>query len=299
LCFFSGSSRKLLSRRASHRASNPAYGALPETPLCSSSQDGISNLAPALETWRPWGKEKMTFNIVHFWIASLVAGRTRGRIGMAACPGWAPRSPLEGSAARDFEQDMSAIVRWGPHLVLTLLENDELWEYRVGMLPQTLAAHGIAYQHFPMARDGLPDESFEQRWALVSPGLRDMLRAGGRLLVHCSDGMLRSGLLAGRLLVELDCRPEDALNRVQAVRAGALTAPEQRNYLLHQVQVPRADLALPALHPDLARALSAAPTSAAAHVVQALAEHAKPAHAWRSQQESSSLVDLAKYRQSR
>ena len=107
----------------------------------------------------------MTFNISRFWIASLGAGRTRGRIGMAACPGWAPRSPLESSAVRDFEQDMSAVVRWAPDLVLTLLESDEFWEYRVGMLPQTLATRGIPYQHFPMAPDGLPDESFEQRWA--------------------------------------------------------------------------------------------------------------------------------------
>jgi protein-tyrosine phosphatase len=241
----------------------------------------------------------MTFNISRFWIASLGAGRTRGRIGMAACPGWAPRSPLEGSAVRDFEQDMSAIVRWAPHLVLTLLENDELWEYRVGMLPQTLAAHGIPYQHFPMAPDGLADEGFEQRWALISPGLRDMLRAGGKLLVHCSDGMLRSGLLAGRLLIELGCRPEDALNRVQASRAGALTAPDQRDYLLHQVQVPRAEPALPALHPEIAQALGAAPASAAAQIVHALAAHGKAAQTWRGQHEPGSLVDLAKYRQSR
>ena len=243
----------------------------------------------------------MTFNIARFWIASVGAGRTRGRIGMAACPGWAPRSPLEGSAVRDFEQDMSAIVRWAPHLVLNLLESDELWEYRVGMLPQTLAARGIPYQHLPMAPDGLPDPGFEQRWTLVSPGLRDLLRTGGKLLVHCSDGMLRSGLLAGRLLIELGCRPEDALNRVHAARAGALTAPEQRAYLLHhvQAQVPRAEPAAPALHPEIAQALGAAPASAAAQVVHALAALGKPAQPWRGQPESSALVDLAKYRQSR
>jgi Cyclin-dependent kinase inhibitor 3 (CDKN3) len=242
----------------------------------------------------------MTFNISRFWIACLGAGRTRGRIGMAACPGWAPRSPLEGSAVRDFEQDMSAVVRWAPDLVLTLLESDEFWEYRVGMLPQTLAARGIPYQHFPMAPDGFPDEDFEQRWAMISPGLRDMLRGGGKLLVHCSDGMLRSGLLAGLLLVELGCRPEDALNRVQAVRAGALTAPEQRTYLLHQTQVPRAELPLPALHPEIAQALGAARVSAAAQAVHALAEHGKPTGTWRGQHDAAgSLVDLAKYRQSR
>jgi hypothetical protein len=193
-------------------------------------------------------------------------------------------------------------VRWAPHLVLTLLENDELWEYRVGMLPQTLAAHRIPYQHFPMAADGLPDAGFEARWQLVSPGLRDMLRAGGKLLVHCSDGALRSGLLAGRLLIELGCRAEDALNRVQAARAGALTSPEQREYLLHQVPVPRAEPALPAFHPETAQALGAAAASASAavQVVHALATHGKAAGpAWRAQPESSSLIELAKYRQSR
>jgi protein-tyrosine phosphatase len=241
----------------------------------------------------------MTFNIARFWIASLGAGRTRGRIGMAACPGWAPRSPLESSAVRDFEQDMSAVVRWEPNLVLTLLENDEFWEYRVGMLPQTLSARGIPYQHFPMAPDGLPDEGFEQRWALISSSLRDLLRAGGKLLIHCSDGNLRSSFLAALLLIELGCRPEDALNRVQAVRAGALTVPEQRNYLLRQERIRREEMPLPALHPEIARALGAAPASGVAQVVRALAEHSRAPQDWRDQQESASLVNLAKYRQSR
>jgi hypothetical protein len=241
----------------------------------------------------------MTFSISRFWIASLGAGRTRGRIGMAACPGWEPRSALTGSAMGDFEQDMGAIVRWGPHLVLTLLENDELWEYRVGMLPQTLAAHGISWQHFPMAPDGLPDDGFEQRWILVGPGLRDMLRAGGKLLMHCSDGMLRSGLLAGRLLIELGCRPEDAVNRVQAARPGALSAPEQRDYLLHRVPAPRVEVATPALHPEIAHALGARAGSAAAQVVHALGQSSRPEPGWQGHREPSSLVDLAKYRQSR
>jgi protein-tyrosine phosphatase len=241
----------------------------------------------------------MTFSISRFWIASVGAGRTRGRIGMAACPGWEPRSALMGSAVGDFEQDMGAVVRWSPHLVLTLLENDELWEYRVGMLPQTLAAHGIPWQHFPMAAHGLADEAFEQRWALVSSGLRDMLRAGGKLLMHCSDGMLRSGLLAGRLLIELGCRPEDAVNRVQAARPGALSAPEQRDYLLHQVQAPRVEASFPPLHPEIAHALGAQEMSSAAQMVHALARSGKPEQGWPAQRESSPPVDLAKYRQSR
>ena len=66
-----------------------------------------------------------------------------------------------------------------------------------------------------------------------------------------------------------------------------------------QEQLPRADLPLPALHPEIAHALGAAPESAAAQLVRALAEHSKPAQGWRGQHESGALVDLAKYRQSR
>jgi protein-tyrosine phosphatase len=241
----------------------------------------------------------MTFNVARFWIASLGAGRTRGHIGMAACPGWASRPALDGGAGCDFEQDLSAVARWAPQLVLTLLENDEYWEYRVGMLPQALTDRGIPYQHFPLRPDGVPDERFAQRWALISPALRDMLRAGGKLLIHCSDGTLRSGFVAALLLIEIGCRPEDALNRVQAVRAGALTVPEQRDYLLRQEQLPRTELSLPALHPEIADVLGATPVSSAAQVVRALAEHSKPAQGWRGQHDSGALVDLAKYRQSR
>lgn len=215
---------------------------------------------------------------------------------MAACPGWAPRSPTAVSAARDFEQDMGAIARWSPQLVLTLLENDEVWEYRVGMLPQTLAAHGIHWQHFPMSPNGLPDDAFARQWSQTGAAFRDMLRAGGKLLVHCSDGMLRSGFLAGRLLIELGCRPEDALNRVQAVRPGALTLPEQRCHLLQHAPASRADGSEPAAGTG---EFDATPASAAAHAVHALVQGNKPGTPSAAPRESSAPVELAKYRQSR
>ena len=242
----------------------------------------------------------MTLSISRFWIATVGAGRTRGKIGMATCPGWAPRGYTSAGAVKDFEQDMGAIVRWAPSLVLTLLDHDELWEYRLGLLPQTLAEHSIPWQQFPISPTGIPDEAFEVRWRQASPALHDMLRAGSKLLVHCSDGMLRSGLLAGLLLVELGCRPEDAINRVRAARPDALTIPEQRSFLLRQEIARRAE---PARFAGTGQpgqsALGTEPTSAAAHLVTGLARLKQADTAETEHREPSPPVELAKYRQSR
>lgn len=231
----------------------------------------------------------MTHSISRFWIATLGAGRTRGRIGMAPCPGSVARAPSAGADVRDLEQDLGTLVRWSPQLVVTLLEGDELSAHRIGTLPQTLATHGIPWQHLPMSASGLADPAFEQRWTLAVPGLRDLLRTGGKLLLHCSDGMLRSGLAAGRLLIELGCRPEDAVNRVQAARPGALTAPEQREYLLGRAYASRAESIPPALRAS--EALAVADLIVAAH------DHNTAA--WSGARDREMPVDLAKYRQSR
>lgn len=242
----------------------------------------------------------MRLSISRFWIAAMGAGRTKGKIGMAPCPGWAPHGYTAASGLKDFEQDTSAIARWQPDLVLTLVDHDELWEYRVGLLPRTLAEKSIPWQHFPMQPNGVPDSAFEARWRLLSLSLHDLLRDGGRLLMHCSDGTLRSGLLAGLLLIELGCRPEDAINRVQAARPGALTIPEQRDYVLrHEASARSGVQGLGSAWQPGVSTIGTSRPSIPAHVVSGLqnlnrADAGAPEH-----HEPNPPVELAKYRQGR
>ena len=168
----------------------------------------------------------------HFPIASLDAGRTRGRIGMSFCPGRALQSSLGRVYSRDLAHDLGTIARWETRVVVTLMEEVELFELGLHALPGQLRSLGITWHLVPLAEGSVPDRSFEWRWAAILPGLAAVLVQKGRVLIHCKDGLRRTGFVAARLLVELGCRPEDAINRVRAARPGAIGTVEQERYVL-------------------------------------------------------------------
>jgi len=112
------------------------------------------------------------------------------------------------------------------------MEEVELFELGLHALPGQLRSLGITWHLVPLVDTGVPDPSFDWRWATVSPGLAAVLQQRGRVLIHCKDGLRRTGFVTARLLVELGCRPEDAINRVRAARPGAIDSVEQERYVL-------------------------------------------------------------------
>ena len=62
----------------------------------------------------------------------------------------------------------------------------------------------MEWWHLPI-RDGRspPARGFEDRWEIAGEALRDRLRLGFDVLVHCRGGLGRAGTVAARLLAEL------------------------------------------------------------------------------------------------
>jgi len=52
------------------------------------------------------------------------------------------------------------------------------------------------------------------------------------VLIHCTGGLGRSGMIAARLLVELGEEPRLAMQRVRAARPGAIETAAQEAYVL-------------------------------------------------------------------
>lgn len=161
-------------------------------------------------------------------IAAVSAGPVLGRVGITFCPGKYDRQAMTGYWDRDLSIDLDAIRDWGAAAVVTLLEPKEILLLRVEHLGEEVRRRGMLWLHLPIADVSTPDEGFERNWVLAGDALRTLLRNGRDVLVHCRGGLGRAGTIAARLLIELGMEPPTAIDRVRAVRPGAIETPEQR-----------------------------------------------------------------------
>lgn len=165
-------------------------------------------------------------------IAAVAVGPGLGRIGITFCPGKYQASSATGGWSRDLELDVGAIADWGAAAVLTLVEDHELKALKAEGLGSAVHAHHMDWLHAPIRDVDVPDAPFEAAWTVIGEGLRDRLRAGFDVVVHCKGGLGRAGMIAARLMVELGISPARAIAEVRKVRTGAIeTAPQERHVL--------------------------------------------------------------------
>ena len=165
-------------------------------------------------------------------IAAVSAGPTFGRVGITFCPGKYDPQAQTGSWARDLTLDLDAIRDWGAAAVVTLLKEEEWAHLRVNELGPEVRRRGMSWFHLPITDVSIPDGKFDEAWESAGDALRKLLRAGRDVLGHCRGGLGRAGMIGARLLIELGMTPATAIERIRAVRPGAIETSEQENYVL-------------------------------------------------------------------
>ena len=173
-------------------------------------------------------------------IAEVPAGRGMGRIGLTFCPGKKQSGAMSGAWDRDLDCDLDAVANWGAAAVVSLIEEHEIATLAVAPLGEKVAMRHMAWFHLPIADVSVPGPHFEARWESDGPALRDLLRAGFDVLVHCKGGLGRAGTIAARLLVELGWEPAAAISAVRKMRPGAIETSAQLTHVQGIRPVPEA-----------------------------------------------------------
>jgi ADP-ribosyl-[dinitrogen reductase] hydrolase len=159
-----------------------------------------------------------------------------GKIGLTFCPGKRQSNALSGVWDRDLAMDLDVMADWGCNEVMTLVEPWELEELCVPDLGAAIAARGWRWHHWPILDGDPPDHRFLHRWTSEEEALRQRLRTGGRLLIHCKGGLGRAGTVAAMLLcMERPHEPvESLMASVREARLGAIETRPQEQFLLSQ-----------------------------------------------------------------
>ncbi len=145
-----------------------------------------------------------------------------GKLAMAA-------RPRGGDWLKD---DIASWKRARIDAVLSLLTPDEEREMDLSAEAGEAKAQGMEFASFPIADRQVPRS--EAKWAEVLETMSRALLDGKNVLVHCRQGIGRSGLVAACLLVRNGMSPGAAVESVSAARG--LPVPEtaeQRDWIDH------------------------------------------------------------------
>lgn len=154
-----------------------------------------------------------------------------GVIGMTICPGKIQPQAVSGSFQRDLNLDLDLIAAWGAAAVVTLIPQSELEALQVEHLGDAVESRQLLWLHLPIGDVSVPDAKFEHAWLYGGLRLRQLLRVGKRILIHCRGGLGRTGMIAARLLVELGMPAKEAMGQVRRARPGAIQTPAQERYV--------------------------------------------------------------------
>lgn len=154
-----------------------------------------------------------------------------GRIGITLCPGKKDPCAQSGPANRDLGQDLDAIQLWGATAVISLITDEEIDYLQVRGLREAVEERHMEWWHLPIPDVQPPGPEFESGWKVAGEAIRDRLRMGFDVLVHCKGGLGRAGTVAARLLVELGGNWEDAIRKVRDARSedAIETAAQERH----------------------------------------------------------------------
>lgn len=154
-----------------------------------------------------------------------------GRVGMTLCPGRKGPSLSGPDWKRDLSADVLRLKRWRTDILVSLVEEGELAQLKVGDIGAALREAGILWLHLPIADICAPGADWHNAWRRVSPVMHQQLEAGGRVVFHCKAGLERTALAAALLQCERGEALDEALATIAGARKGAGPLPHQRRWL--------------------------------------------------------------------
>ncbi len=131
---------------------------------------------------------------------------------------WAGRLALA-TRPRGGEWLADEIKSWhraGVKVILSLLTPEENAAFDILTQPAESRTHGIAFISYPIYDRNVPDSDAEFHQMLLQ--LDSQLTAGRNVVLHCQQGVGRTGLVAACLLLTKGFSPEAAVRIISAAR---------------------------------------------------------------------------------
>ncbi len=126
--------------------------------------------------------------------------------------------------------------RSGINVVVSLLTRDEEEDLQLSDEGREARSQGLEFVSFPIPDRDVP--ALESKLAQLLQELEQKFSSGKNVVVHCRQGVGRSGLVAACLLVKRGMSPGAAVETVSQARGIPVPeTPEQREWIDHYAAV--------------------------------------------------------------
>lgn len=129
---------------------------------------------------------------------------------------------------RDLESDLNIIVNNNINVIVCLLEWSELYEIGIQDYPIRAQESGFFFYHLPIKDHHVPNISDVN---ILVPIIISHLNHGHNVLVHCSGGLGRAGIITACCLCHLGYHPTDSVSTVRLLRTGAIKGDHQVQFI--------------------------------------------------------------------
>jgi protein-tyrosine phosphatase len=136
---------------------------------------------------------------------------------------------------------MTALRRAGIDTVVSFLEEEEARQFDLAAEADAAKAAGLRFLSFPIPDRGVP-YSAPAALSLIG-NLVSALESGDSIVLHCRQGVGRSGLIAAAILVASGLKSDDAIRTVTSARGVAVPETDQQLRWLKQLPSARSVLA--------------------------------------------------------
>ena len=134
------------------------------------------------------------------------------------------------------EDEITGWSKSGISMVLSLLTPQEEQELDLTREAEFVREHGMKFVSFPVPDRQVPNSESEMTAVLES--IDAELAAGKNVLVHCRQGIGRTGLVGSCLLIIKGLNPEKAVQTLTAARGTPVPeTDEQRHWIEHYAAV--------------------------------------------------------------
>lgn len=127
-------------------------------------------------------------------------------------------------------EEVSALARCGVTMIVSALEPAEVKELEIAEEPALATAAGLSFLSVPIPDRGVPPDSTAASTA--TDRIASTLLSGGRVVVHCRQGIGRAGLIACAVLTRLGYTIPEAIAAVSKARGRDVPeTDEQKRWL--------------------------------------------------------------------